>query len=115
MAKKKKEPAPKPTIAELAEYFAREEERKKLARQSKDLKALNDATEAKCLAYVQENGGKAKLCIIGGYRLWIHLKNAAIQWKTIVLQKLGEEAVEEATKAAEKIEALEIEPPSAAA
>jgi hypothetical protein len=112
---KKKQPAPKPTREELAEYFRLNEQRLAASRQASDFKKLQDAIEQKVLDYVRQEGGKERCCIVSDYRLSIDKKANRVEWKTAYMEELGQAAAEALIKAAGTHDDVTIEPPTKAA
>ncbi len=114
---------PKPTRAELAEYFDVDQQRIDHNRQAADIKRLQDETEKKVLAYVQAHSGPERCVLLYGYRLSIELANERVEWKTELLDALAKEvgktkAAKIATRilsAAGKKQVPKIEPPASAA
>ena len=97
------------TKAEIDRYFELEEERKALARQSKDLQALQDALYEKMFAAVQVKGGDERALVTCGYRLAIVQKNGTVAWKQEFVKAAGSAAAEALIASAPKKDELLVE------
>ena len=101
----------RPTKKELDRWVELEEQRLALARQTKDIVALQEEIEAKALDHVREHGGPERVSMCCGFRLEITLARKSVQWKPEFIKVAGMEKAEELIAAAGTREALKIEPP----
>lgn len=98
------------TKAEIDRYFALENERLRVAREAKDIKAQQDAIYDKMFEAVLAKGGEARTLVTCGYRLAINQKNGTVEWKKEFVRLAGSEAAEALISAAPKKDELHVEP-----
>ena len=96
--------------AEIERYFKLDAERLSLARQVKDLAALQEKIEEKMIALVKAKGGKLRSVVRCGYLLSLSDKDGSVKWKDEFVRVAGSEAAEKLIRAAPKKETFSIEP-----
>src|SRR5262245_30051484 len=101
----------RPTKVKLERWFELEEQRLSLARQVKDVAALQEEIEKECLDHVREYGGPERVAMCCGFRLEITLHKKSVQWKPEFVKVAGTERAEELIAAAGTREVLKIESP----
>lgn len=104
--------APRVTTKDLERYYELDEQRKSLARQAKDLEALQEELKVKFEAFVRVKGGPERAyAFASGHRLSILEKRESVGWKGEFLRVAGPEEAERLVREAPMKEVLQIEPP----
>src|SRR5262245_34004644 len=101
----KTEPTPRPTREELDRWEELEKQRLALNRQAKDVGDLQAAIEEKVAAYVRENGGRGRVCVVCDHRLALELRAGRVDWKGAYVNLAGADEAEKLRKAAPQTEA----------